>query len=212
MNADRYARLERLGVRTITTADAAATWRVSGMTASKTLARLAAAGLIVRLRRGLWLVERSATAELIATDLTAPYPSYVSHLSALYAHGVIDQVPAEVHVVAVGAEPRRISTSRGAFRIHRVPPRLFGGFEQAGNAPLASTEKALFDWAYLSVASGRPHARLPETDLPARLRHRELERWLARIDVPRIQTLTRRLIDQRTEESGGVGAPRVEQG
>lgn len=207
MNAERYARLERLGVRTITTADAAATWRVSGMTASKTLARLAAAGLIVRLRRGLWLIERSATAELIATDLTAPYPSYVSHVSALHAHGIIDQVPAEVHVVAAGAEPRRISTSRGAFRIHRVPPRLFGGFVTVEGVPLATAEKALFDWAYLSVVSGRPRARLPETDWPAGLRRRELARWVGRIDVPRIRTLTRRLIDQRTEGSSSLDAP-----
>ncbi len=199
MNTDRYARLERLGVRTITTADAAATWRVSGVTASKTLARLAAAGLMVRLRRGLWLLDRSATAEGLAIELTAPYPSYVSHVSSLYTHGVIDQVPAEVHVVAAGAEPRRIRTSRGAFRIHRISPRLFGGFTTIDGVPLATVEKSLFDWAYLSVTSGRPHARLPETDWPPQLKRRELERWLERIDVSRIRTLTRQLIIDCTE-------------
>jgi predicted transcriptional regulator of viral defense system len=199
LSADRYAQLERLGVRTVTTAQAAATWRISTTAASKALSRLAAAGLIVRLRRGVWLLDREATAESLATEVVAPYPSYVSHVSALHSHGVIDQVPAEMHVVAAAAEPRRIETGRGVFRVHRIPPALFGGYTTDGTTSLASVEKALFDWAYLSVVSGRSDARLPETEWPSGFRRGEIERWLRRIDVPRIRTLTRSLIARRLD-------------
>lgn len=196
MSAERFAQLERLGTRTITTAQASAAWRVSTSAASKTLADLASAGLVVRLRHGVWLLDRTATAESLAVEIAAPYPAYVSHVSALYTRGIIDQVPAEVHVVAAAAEPRRIETSRGAFRIHRIQPVLFGGFTMEEGVPLATVEKALFDWAYLSVAAGRPDARLPETEWPPTLRRGEIRRWLKRIGTPRIRTLAGAAIDR----------------
>lgn len=192
----RYAELRRLGIRTITTAQAAAAWKTSVSAASKMLLELSTSGLLERLRHGVWLLEPGATPESLAAEITAPYPSYVSHVSALHLLGVIDQVPAEVHLVSV-ARPRRLSTSRGAYRLHRVPLELFGGHTTAFRGlTMATMEKAVFDWAYLSVASGHPHARLPETEWPASLRRHEIDRWLRRIESPRLRTLTRELIDR----------------
>ncbi len=196
MSATRFAELQRLGTPTITTAQAAAAWQVSTSGASKMLADLAATGLIESLRHGVWLLDRAATPESLAPEITAPYPSYVSHVSALYLHGVIDQVPAEVHLVSA-AEPRAIPTSRGTFRLHRMPVELFGGYSVERGIQLASPEKALFDWAYLSVVSGSPNARLPETEWPARFHRDVLEQWLRKIPVARIQTMTRSLVERR---------------
>lgn len=196
MIAQHFADLKRLGVRTITTAQAAAAWRISTSAASQTLRRLAAAGLIESLRHGVWLLDRDATPESLVAEITSPYPSYVSHVSALYTHGIIDQVPAEVHVVSA-AEPRLLRSSRGSFRLHKMPSELFGGYEAVRGINLATPEKALFDWAYLSVASGSVNARLPETEWPASFRKAQVDTWIKRIASPRIQTLTKSLIDRR---------------
>lgn len=196
MRTSQVAELQRLGVRTITTAQAAAAWKVSTSAATKTLKELSRTGLIELLRRGLWLLARDATVESLAGDITAPYPSYVSHVSALYTHGIIDQVPAEVHLVSV-AKARRITTSRGTFRLHRMPQKLIGGYQLVRDVQLASPEKALFDWAYLSVAAGHPTARLPETEWPQLFRRGQIDLWLRRIDSQRITTMTAALIDRR---------------
>lgn len=200
MSARHFAELQRLGVRTITTAQAAAAWRVSVPAATKMLRELASAGLVDSLRHGLWLLDRGATAESLAGEVTAPYPSYVSHVSALYTHGVIDQVPSNVHVVSTAA-PRRLESSRGTYQLHRMPVELFGGFSNVRGVNLATVEKALFDWAYLSAAAGRPNARLPETEWPASFRRTEVDGWIRRISSARLQTMTKSLVDQRLASS-----------
>ena len=196
MSSTRYAELRRFGVRTITTAQAASAWQVSISAASKMLSALASAGLVEALRRGIWLLELGASAEMLAEDVTAPHPAYVSHVSALYSHSVIDQVPAELHLASSG-EPGIRHTSRGDFRIHRLPPSLFGGFREERGAKIATVEKALFDWAYVSVVSGNPNARLPETEWPERFVRAEVDRWLRRIESDRVRTLTENLISRR---------------
>jgi predicted transcriptional regulator of viral defense system len=200
VSARQFADLQGLGVRTIKTAQAATAWRVSVSAASKMLRELASAGLIESLRHGLWLLDRDATAESLATEITAPYPSYVSHVSALYMYGVIDQVPTDVHVVSA-AEPRRIESSRGAYRLHRMPTDLFGGYTNVRGVNLATVEKSLFDWAYLSVASGRADARLPETEWPSSFRRAEVDSWVRRIADPRLRTMTKSLVDRRLASS-----------
>ncbi len=196
MSASRYADLKRLNVRTITTPQTAAAWHISVSAASKTLLSLATAGLVESLRRGIWLIDIEATAEMIAEDVTSPHPSYVSHVSALYTRGVIDQVPAALHLASSG-ESGTVHTSRGDYRIHHLPPLLFGGFQEDRGAKIATVEKALFDWAYVSVVSGSPNARLPETEWPERFRRAEVDRWLDRVDSARVRTLTERLISRR---------------
>jgi predicted transcriptional regulator of viral defense system len=196
VSASRYADLKRLNVRTITTPQAAAAWHISGQAASKALSSLATAGLVESLRRGIWLIDLEATAEMIAEDVTAPHPAYVSHVSALYSHGVIDQVPAALHLASSG-ESGTVHTSRGDYLIHHLPPVLFGGFQDIHGAKIATVEKALFDWAYVSVASGNLTARLPETEWPERFRRAEVDRWLNRIEISRLRTLTERLVSRR---------------
>lgn len=201
MSARQFAVLSELGVRTIRTAQAAAAWKVSVTAASKMLRELADAGLIESLRHGVWLLDLEATPESLAGEITAPYPSYVSHVSALYTHGVIDQVPTDVHVVSIAA-PRRIGSSRGGFRLHRMPMALFGGYATVAGADTATPEKALFDWAYLSVTSGRPNARLPETEWPRSFRRADVDGWIRRIEAPRLRTMTTVLIDRRLTGGG----------
>lgn len=197
MNAsDALARLSRLGVPSLRTADAAAALELSPSGASVTLARLARAGLIKRVRNGTWWLGDGPDPLRLPEFLTAPLPSYVSLLSALSIHGMIEQLPQVTYAVSL-ARTQVIKTSVGVVSVHHIDPELFGGFVTLPSAvKVATPEKALFDLAYLSGGRSRRFAALPELELPRRFRRSELRRWLARVTSRRARTLTSRRLEQ----------------
>lgn len=86
--------------------------------------------------------------------------------SALFRHGLIEQVPEVIYAVTLG-RARRIGTPAGTVSLHRMPPQLFGGFETADDGTkVATSEKALFDLLYLSPTRTRLFVHLPEIDFP----------------------------------------------
>ena len=196
MNATAaLSRLTRLGVSTFRTADAAAALGVSVAAASVTLSRLGHAGLIRRVRSGLWWIGEGLAPLRLPELLTAPLPSYVSLLSALSIHGMIEQIPQLTYAVSL-ARTERIKTSVGVVSIHHVSPELFGGFMTLPNeVKVASPEKALFDLAYLSGGRSRRFAALPELELSQRFSRKELERWLEKITAARSRTMTRQRLE-----------------
>jgi len=196
-----YARLRRLSIPVLTTAEAAAALQTSGSAASRGLRTLEAQGLVRRLRHGLWiLADQTPDPRAIVAELTRPFPAYVSFQSALAARGAIDQIPREISVASL-AKPRRIETRIATYVIHRLPPALFGGFDESGGVALATVEKALFDYFYVASASGRTRTRLPELDLPASFSRKQLDGWLARIRSARLRTRVRAAIERVLEHA-----------
>jgi len=113
-----YSALERIGP-TITTGEASTALGISLSSASRLLSGLVREGQAHRLRRGLWSVGRHAPDPFaVVTDLTRPFPSYVSCLSALDHHGIIDQVPRDIEVASLD-RARRIATSGATFAASR---------------------------------------------------------------------------------------------
>lgn len=187
--AATYATLRRLGAPLLTTGEAAAALRTSQSSASRALRTLAARGLVRRIRYGLWAITpEPLDPRRIIAELTRPFPAYVSFQSALAAHGAIDQIPREVTVASL-AKPHRVLTALGTYVIHRLPPELFGGYEERDDIALASVEKALFDYFYVACASGHPRRRLPELELPADFSRKQVDGWIERIRSPRLRTL-----------------------
>lgn len=188
--SEGYARLLDLGVATLETADVAAALRVTTNAATKMLQRLSAAKLVVRLRSGLWLLARTALDPYsLAEAVTAPMPSYVSLQTALYLHGMIEQVPGVIYVASL-ARTQKITTSVGVYSIHHITPELFDGFDiRADGTKLATPEKALFDVVYLSGGRSRVFAHLPELELPTRFRRGLLREWTRRIVGPRKRSM-----------------------
>lgn len=182
MNArDAFARLRRLGVPVVETADAAAALNQSVYAASKTLSRLAESELVTQVRHGLWWIDTRVNAFRLSEYLTAPFPSYLSLQTGLHLHGMIEQIPETIYVVSL-ARTQTVATKVGTYSIHHVAPELFGGFERTPeDIPLATPEKTLFELAYLSAGRSRLFARLPELTLPKGFRRRELQRWVQRI-------------------------------
>lgn len=191
MNAsEALGRLKKLGVPAATTADAAAVLGLSSSAASQTLRRLAAAGLLAAIRKGVWaLTERPDRLGLIEY-LTAPYPGYLSLQSALYQHGMIDQIPSVVYVVTL-ARTARVETPFATYSLHHVQPALFDGYDSiAGSGvKIATPEKALVDFLYLSPTRTRLFAALPELHLPANFHLQAVRGWVKRIPSARVRTI-----------------------
>lgn len=187
---DALSVLRKLRVPAIDTADAAVAFGQSTAAASQTLTRLARAGLIRSVRHGTWWLEDALDPLRLPEYLTAPLPSYVSLQTALHRRGLIEQIPEVVYAVSLG-RTERVKTKAGSFSIHHVAPEVFGGFEQtAQGVKLATAEKALFDFAYLSGGRSRLFTSLPELELPRGFRRKELSYWLAKIPAARGRTLT----------------------
>jgi predicted transcriptional regulator of viral defense system len=157
------------------------------------LGRLAKSGLVRRLRAGIWKIGPApVSADVVLPVLTRPYPSYISLWSALFDHGMLDQIPRSVYATSLD-RPQTIKTSIGEYRIHHVHPDLFGGFEgqTAVRAGRATPEKALFDTVYvLSTRSGT--VTLPELELPSNFDDAELRHWLGLVPSSRIRSMTER--------------------
>lgn len=178
---EALADLRRMNTVVLTTEDASLRLRLSRSAASRMLARLATVGLVLRLRRGLWSLDREVDPLLLPDYLTAPFPAYVSLQSALYFHGMISQVPQVIYVASLRAT-RRVRTAVGVYSIHRLSPSFFGGYRtMESGLRLATPEKALLDVLYLAPARSRLFAALPEVEIPRRFDRREARRWLDRI-------------------------------
>ena len=194
---DAIGTLASLHAPVFTTRDAAALLRVSAAHASVTLARLRAAGLLIRLRRGVWTLPGRVDRLALPEFLTAPFPAYVSLQSALYLHGMISQVPAVTYAVTL-ARTRRFVTPLGTVSLHHVRPAFFFGYEDAGRAGgrLATAEKALVDFLYLAPTRSRLFRALPELEWP-----RGFKAGVARSIVRRVEPESRRrAVDRRLEE------------
>jgi predicted transcriptional regulator of viral defense system len=194
---DLYARLQKVGRVVLSTGEAASAMGVSMQAAAKLLTRLATSGMVSKVSHGVWQVNRDVPQPAeVAFVLTDPFPSYISGWSALFHHGMIEQIPQAVFVSSLG-RTRTTSTTIGPFKIHHIHPGVFGGFEGATGVRcgMATPEKGLFDVVYtLSTQSGV--VTLPELELPRNFHHRSLHRWVARIPTRRLQTLTRKNLEQ----------------
>jgi predicted transcriptional regulator of viral defense system len=174
-------RIQKLGVSGFETRDVSALLKISPANASVLLSRLAKRSFIHRVARGRWTADRRPGRESSAEQIAAPAPAYVSLQSALFRHGLIEQVPAVLYAVTVGPG-RRVDTPLGTISLHHIPPELFGGFETADDgAKIATPEKALFDFFYLGPTRSRLFTSLPELTIPRTFRWAEPARWAKKI-------------------------------
>lgn len=190
-------RLRDAGVPAMGTVDAAMLLGMTSSHASRVLERLAEAGQVARLKRGVWgFPDRLDTLQLPAF-LTDPLSSYISLQSAMFFHGMISQVPNVVYAVSP-SRTRRWETPLATVSIHHVDPAFFFGFETVnhGTFKMATPEKALLDCLYLSPAKSRLFANLPELQLEGIFDRCAAERLLEKVDSAGIrQTLRIRLND-----------------
>jgi predicted transcriptional regulator of viral defense system len=195
-----YGDLLRMDRTIVTTREAATRWRTEQGTAGRRLRSMEDAGLVRRLRRGLWALDPDVAPFVVAPYLTAPLPAYVSFWSALAHHGMIEQIPRQVSVASL-TRARRIATTVGVYEIHHLAPGLFGGYhgsEESGY--LATPEKALFDAVYVRAAAGS-RAFFPELALPSDFNDDQVREWTGRIESARLRTLVSRRLREALRQA-----------
>jgi predicted transcriptional regulator of viral defense system len=178
------------------TSDAAAYLGTANAHASKLLARLADSGHLARLARGRWGFKDRIELFALPEYLTAPYPSYVSLQSALSYHGMISQIPSVLYAVS----PARTSihqTPLGTVSIHHVQPSFFFGYRPSVKSAgkIATPEKALIDFFYMSPGRTRLFRALPELELPEVFKVNEARKIIRRIHSVRRRNHTSRLFE-----------------
>lgn len=159
--------------------------KVRNDVATRALTNLASRGLLTRVMRGMWADtrHRDFSPYAVVPHLLRGAEGYVSLLSALNLHGMIEQIPRAIHIVVL-TQRRAITTSVGRYEFHQLSQELFGGHEPYGRLglfELATPAKALFDVLYYSARKGRRFARLPELDLSPGFRRKEVDSWIKRI-------------------------------
>jgi predicted transcriptional regulator of viral defense system len=171
-------RLRALATPVVETRDVAAVLEVSLSNATTILRRLAVTQMVVHLSRGRWLVNEKIDRLALAELLSAPYPAYISLQSALFQHGLIEQIPSVIYAITP-ARPRRLRTPMGTISFHRMPPELFTGFElsSTSDAKIAIPEKAVFDLLYLAPGKSRLFSKLPELSIPRRFQWQRLKEY-----------------------------------
>ncbi|MBD3413294.1 MAG: hypothetical protein GF421_02550 [Candidatus Aminicenantes bacterium] len=190
---DVHKKLRELNVPVFQTSDAAACLNIDPAHASKLLARLASSGHIVHLTQGLWAFEDKVETLALPQYLTKPFPSYVSLQSALYYHGMISQIPAVTYAVSIG-RTKKYKTPLGEVSVHHVNPSFFFGYKSMGKdiAKMATPEKALIDYFYLSPAKSRLFKALPELELPQKFSTKKAYKIIDRIKSKRRKSLVRK--------------------
>jgi predicted transcriptional regulator of viral defense system len=185
----RLQALSREGRPVLTTSEVSALLGSSTPAANRMLGRLALARLVTPLRHGMWWIGERPDPYLVAGFASDPFPSYVSFQSALYRHGLIEQIPAVVYTATLGRS-RRFVTSAGTISAHHVAPEYFDGFviEESG-LRMAAPEKALVDVCYVSSTKTRLFSSLPELTLPAGFSKERARGWARRITSRRLRTI-----------------------
>jgi predicted transcriptional regulator of viral defense system len=178
---DAYARILKLNQIVFRTDDISELLVVNSIYASKILGRLAESGEIVHIGRGLWALKNSVTITLLARYITAPFPNYISLQSALYQYGIISQIPGVLYLVSP-ARRRTARTPVGTISIHHIQPSFFFGYRKESKGILIATqEKALIDFLYLSPARSLLFRALPEIEIPENFSYRRAESMISRI-------------------------------
>jgi predicted transcriptional regulator of viral defense system len=144
-----------LGGGIFTTHDAALSSGRSLSAVTQSLGNLARDGLLVKIHRGIWMQEgrEGAGPYAVIPHLFPRHRAYVSFVSALHLHGIIEQIP-QITTLASTAHPRIMRTKLGVFQTHHIAPSFFKGFDWykgSGSFLIAEPEKALVDCLYLSA-------------------------------------------------------------
>lgn len=158
--------------------------------ASKRLQRLAEERFLTRITKGIWANTGHPHFHPLACVpwLLGKEQGYVSFLTALHLHDVIEQIPRSNQVASTG-RGRVLDSPVGRFEFFQIKPELMAdGVEWSDTRQpylTATREKALLDVIYLSTRKRRRFSRLPELDLAGSgFRRREFERLLHRLPYP----------------------------
>ena len=183
--------IKRLNKKVFTTHELISISNKSASTVVQSLNRLVHQSLIIKVYRGVWA--ESGTKRLSVFEvIPCLFPRqrvYVSFITALHLHGMIEQIP-QVITLASTAHSRTIRTKVGVFSVHQITPTFFDGFDwyrQEGNFLIAEPEKALVDSLYLSGRKKKQFGSFPEMHIPPEFSYKKAVQWGKHIKEEKIR-------------------------
>ena len=152
---------------------------------TRVLTSMAGREEVRRVARGLWCQPQDPRFSVYSLIhyLAGHNRVYVSFLSALHLHGIVEQIPQLIYAATTGHTKLR-RTPFGAFSFHRITPTLFAGFDwyqEDREFLIATPEKALVDSLYLSSRKGRQFGHFPELEFGPTFSFRRAKQWTRRI-------------------------------
>jgi predicted transcriptional regulator of viral defense system len=159
----------------------------SGSVVTQALKHLSDEGLVTRIHYGIWGESSRFSAFEVVPFLIPGQQLYVSFVTALHLHGIIEQIP-QVMTVASMVHSRTVRTKAGVYSIHQLEPNFFKGFDwyqKTGSFLIAEPEKALADSLYLSVKKKNNFGHFPELHFPKGFKISNVKKWIDCISDPR---------------------------
>ena len=194
--------LKDLETPLIETRDVAQMLKISVSLAGKHLESLSQQKFLKKITRGRWLILGKEFDTLqIAEFLVAPQESYISLHTALFYHGLIEQIPSRIYAVTLD-RTRIVETPMGIISFHHAQPDFFFGYEYLKPyLKLATPEKALVDYFYYSPARSRQFTKLPEVEISKNFSWKKLREHCERIPSARTRALVKDKIRRQFPES-----------
>jgi len=158
---------------------------------SQSLALLSEQGIVKKITRGVWALPSHPyfSPYMVLSFLAPGQRAYVSFLSALHLHGLIEQIPQVIYAATTG-RGRIVNTSVGVYSFHQLSPRIFGGCKWYGKREdflIAEPEKALVDSLYISSRKNKRFGIFPELHFGPGFDFQQARSWANRIPDKRIR-------------------------
>ncbi len=191
--------IKRLGRAVFTTHELVASSGKSASTVVQSLNRLAQQGLLMRVYRGVWAEAgpKALSPFEIIPCLFPRHRAYVSFITALHLHGIVEQIP-QVITLASPSHTRTLRTRAGTFSVHQIAPQFFDGFDWYkgdGSFLIAEPEKALVDSLYLSSRKKKQFGHFPELHFPPAFSFKKAVGWTGRIPEKNIRLYVLRKLE-----------------
>ena len=153
---------------------------------TQSLNNLVREGAVTKVSRGVWMREggEAVSPYSIIPYLFPRHRAYVSFITALHIHGIIEQIPQVTELASTG-HAGTIRTNLGVFYTHHIAPSFFAGFGwYKGNSGflIAEPEKALIDSLYLSSHKKRRFGHFPELNFPDSFSFKRARAWANKIN------------------------------
>ena len=140
---------------------------ITGDSARVAASRYVRQGLLVRIRRNLYMLrevwDASTREEKFVIANMGQVPSYISLTTALDYHGITTQVQQGYIESAAVLRTKQIRVGRTVFTYTRISDKLYSGFVRENGFFIAVPEKALLDAFYL-MSLGRYRLDLSAID------------------------------------------------
>ncbi len=153
---------------------------------TQSLNNLIREGAVTKVCRGVWMREGGLAVSpyAIIPYLFPRHRAYVSFISALHIHGIIEQIPQVTELASTG-HAGTIRTALGVFYTHHIAPSFFAGFGWSkGDSGflIAEPEKALIDSLYLSAHKKKRFGHFPELHFPDSFSFKRARGWANKIN------------------------------